>query len=278
MKKLSEILGTIYLTNDYIADIEYMVSFVRENRPCPRDIYAVGIRDAVDEFLVEGKISLDLAGTRFTDRVWSVLSDKVSQYPNLFEIIDSEDEERNLFLTVMQQEIRNGTPETIELPPKPINMLAFPGYVESLSTTEVYDVTGYADHPEFITLIQLMCPDVKIKANYRRLFEYIQKRFAEVLVRESQSFTYIPAKVDNFWHAEVDENGEVHVVNIGNMSKADFLRRYTCIPAEIGSKMYTLQDYSDLWRRAVEDVIRDVVAFLGERPNIIANYFTEEIE
>lgn len=277
MELLREVLNTIYLTKDYRVELEYLLSHVASGRKCTEDIYAQGVKDAVNRAVDAGRIEIDLADCRFVTEIMDLLFIYAGNYPDKIILSDTADQERNRFLETRRYEQTHKNEPNQLLPPKPASMEEFVAWASQLNPSIIYDAHEYDKHPEFLIFLQLLRPEIKIIASYTSMFKYAKDVFSVVLLYESREFLYIPSNVDEFWDTRVDENDMVHVVNVGDITRKEFVAKYLCMPAEIGQKQFTSAASQD-WKDCVRRVILDVTSYLADRPTTIATYFPEEFQ
>lgn len=276
MLKATEIFSTRYITDDYIEDLQFLIDCTYYGKEYRENMWDQALKRAIEHFKQDGIIKIDMANSSATSNVWKELTKFVARYGDKFVLTDSEDDRREEFLSTMQRESKRKLPEMKELPPKPRQVSELSEYVKKLDPVYIYDATYLDDHPEFITILQLLRPELQFRVNFKPLFTYLRERFNEVLVYEQNKFKYIPANTDSYWETEVEDDNTVHIVNIGNIDRNEFLQKYICIPWEIGEVPYVMSKFSDRWSAAVRVILEDVQAYLDEHPNIMYTYLSEE--
>lgn len=276
MLKASEIFSTKYLTGDYIEDIRFLVACTLSGAEYKENMWDQALKHAIEKFREDGAIKIDMADATATHNVWKELTNLTVQYKDRFVLVDTVDERRNEFLETMQRESRHVLPEMKELPPKPRYVSELAEYVQNLDPVYIYDATYLDAHPEFIAVLQLLRPELQFRVNFKPLFNYLRERFNDVLVYEQTRYKYIPANTDSYWETEVEDDDTVHIVNIGNIGRLEFLQKYVCIPWEIGEVPYVMSKFSKRWESAVKVIMADVQAYLDEHPNIMYTYLSEE--
>lgn len=276
MLKASEIFSTKYLTGDYIEDIRFLVACTLSGAEYKENMWDQALKHAIEKFREDGAIKIDMADATATHNVWKELTNLTVQYKDRFVLVDTVDERRNEFLETMQRESRRVLPEMEELPPKPRHVSELAEYVQNLDPVYIYDATYLDAHPEFIAVLQLLRPELQFRVNFKPLFNYLRERFNDVLVYEQTRYKYIPANTDSYWETEVEGDDTVHIVNIGNIGRLEFLQKYVCIPWEIGEVPYVMSKFSKRWESAVKVIMADVQAYLDEHPNIMYTYLSEE--
>lgn len=276
MLKASEIFSTKYLTGDYIEDIRFLVACTLSGAEYKENMWDQALKHAIEKFREDGAIKIDMADATATHNVWKELTNLTVQYKDRFVLVDTVDERRNEFLETMQRESRRVLPEMKELPPKPRYVSELAEYVQNLDPVYIYDATYLDAHPEFIAVLQLLRPELQFRVNFKPLFNYLRERFNDVLVYEQTRYKYIPANTDSYWETEVEGDDTVHIVNIGNIGRLEFLQKYVCIPWEIGEVPYVMSKFSKRWESAVKVIMADVQAYLDEHPNIMYTYLSEE--
>lgn len=276
MLKASEIFSTKYLTGDYIEDIRFLVACTLSGAEYKENMWDQALKYAIEKFREDGAIKIDMADATATHNVWKELTNLTVQYKDRFVLVDTVDERRNEFLETMQRESRRVLPEMKELPPKPRYVSELAEYVRNLDPVYIYDATYLDSHPEFIAVLQLLRPELQFRVNFKPLFNYLRERFNDVLVYEQTRYKYIPANTDSYWETEVEGDDTVHIVNIGNIGRLEFLQKYVCIPWEIGEVPYVMSKFSKRWESAVKVIMADVQAYLDEHPNIMYTYLSEE--
>lgn len=274
---LREVFDTVYFTNDYCPRIEYLLSCIRNSNTCDKNIWAHKVKDAINTEIGNTPVVIDFAGARMTNKVVDMLRSMLMQYPGTISYIDSEDEHRDKFLREWTMESMLPKKNKIPLPPQPTNITDFIAWIQELDNSVIWDALCYVDTPEVATFVQLMRPELQFIMPYMKLFEYIKDVFKSVLLLECDEFLYIPGKIDEPISAYVNEQGMVHIVNIGDIPKQEFITKYPCIPAFIGKVAYTDSTGTPLMRDAVRHVINDVLRRLNERPTTIGSYFKEEM-
>lgn len=279
---LRDAMNTIYLTRDYVAFVESFLNKVliqlRGGDLINDGIYCVEINVEANKFHGETTATIDIANTRFVRDVWSTLVSYVrANYPVL-RLVDSEDAERNRFVTTFYEELAYPITCDCKLPVHPGSILELGQWVQELNEDLVYDGVMYNSQPAFLLIIQLLRPSIKMVVSNKDVFKYGRDVFSEVLANECEDFLYVPTVVDEYWDAHVDADGNVEVVNVGKMSKADFLSQYDCIPAVVGEKMFSERHASPAWKKAVTRILTDVKEFLDTKPVTIATYFKEELD
>lgn len=278
MEVLCEVLNTKYLTKDYLSELEFLFSHVVSGQMCTEEIYAKNVKDAINRAVASKELCLDLADCRFVASMRDILFVYANRYSDIITLRDTADSERDRFLVTQRQEHLNKNVAQRKLPPKPINIERLVGWVEDLDPEVIYDAHDYDNYPEFILLIQLMRPSIRTISAYRKMFDYAKDVFSLVLLEESEDYLYIPSGVDEFWDAHVNENNDVYVINMGYLPRAEFIAKYPCMPAEIGSKQFVYDLASPAWRDGMRQVLVKVKNFLAERPTTIATYFPEEFD
>lgn len=276
MLKASEIFSTKYLTGDYIEDIRFLVACTLSGAEYKENMWDQALKHAIEKFREDGAIKIDMADATATHNVWKELTNLTVQYKDRFVLVDTVDERRNEFLETMQRESRRVLPEMKGLPPKPRYVSELAEYVQNLDPVYIYDATYLDAHPEFIAVLQLLRPELQFRVNFKPLFNYLRERFNDVLVYEQTRYKYIPANTDSYWETEVEGDDTVHIVNIGNIGRLEFLQKYVCIPWEIGEVPYVMSKFSKRWESAVKVIMADVQAYLDEHPNIMYTYLSEE--
>lgn len=275
MMKLIDILGTQYITNDYIEEIQFMKDKVFYGQVLPTNMWDTKLRDAVVTFKQEGRIELDLAGAAFTNKVWNELAESIQKLGDKFVVIDSEDDERDRFIQECRKIASQQLPPCVQLPPKPASVSDMVSYVAGLKDNVIYDVSVHDKCPAYITLIQLLRPSIQFRALNKDVFTYIKRVFTNAMHEEETRFKYILQTTDNYWETEVNEDGNVLIVNLGYIKKSEFLQKYVCIPWSIGEERFDPSKHGSEWKTAVAEVLEDVDEYLQKRPNTIAKYFSE---
>lgn len=285
--RLSEATGTIYLTDDYAVFVKYFLNLcvktVKEG-PVPDESFRREYAALANTFSGEKIAVIDIAGTRFTKPVWREMRTALENNYQVLQLIDSEDKTRHEFLkdfylTLLAQDIcmeRVGQPElpSEELPLLPTRWEFLPKWLDELRTDIVYRTIRYQDNPEVQSLILIMRPNVKIWAYNRTVFRYLADKCVDIMDDETD-FLYILSDTDEYWKAHVDENGMVAIPNMNPMPKADFLKKYLCIPDMFGS-MYMEQADPRL-KPAFQSIFRDVKALINKQDTTIASYYREAL-
>lgn len=285
--RLSEATGTIYLTDDYAVFVKYFLNLcvktVKEG-PVPDESFRREYAALANTFSGEKIAVIDIAGTRFTKPVWREMRTALENNYQVLQLIDSEDKTRHEFLkdfylTLLAQDIcmeRVGQPElpSEELPLLPTRWEFLPKWLDELRTDIVYRTIRYQDNPEVQSLILIMRPNVKIWAYNRTVFRYLADKCVDIMDGETD-FLYILSDTDEYWKAHVDENGMVAIPNMNPMPKADFLKKYLCIPDMFGS-MYMEQADPRL-KPAFQSIFRDVKALINKQDTTIASYYREAL-
>lgn len=274
MLKATYIFSTKYLVDDYKEDLQFLVACVLGNRSYREDMYDQNLCKAIQTFEEEGIVDIDFAGARFSSNFWRYMVAAIIHAKGRFVIHDTRDKDRNEFFQELIRIAEEEEPDTKPLPPRPKTINDLGTWVNNLDPETIYNVTSINDCPEFLTIIQLMRPEIRIKASYAPWFKYIQNAFSEVLNNESTDFWYITnATNDTIWHTECDASGKVHITNLGDMPKKEFINKYTVIPREIGTVRYNPATASPAWQRAVKDVTNDVVKYLAKKPRTMLTYW-----
>lgn len=285
--RLSEATGTIYLTDDYAVFVKYFLNLcvkaVKEG-PVLDESFRREYAALANTFSGEKIAVIDIAGTRFTKPVWREMRTALENNYQVLQLIDSEDKTRHEFLkdfylTLLAQDIcmeRVGQPElpSEELPLLPTRWEFLPRWLDELRTDIVYRTIRYQDNPEVQSLILIMRPNVKIWAYNRTVFRYLADKCVDIMDDETD-FLYILSDTDEYWKAHVDENGMVAIPNMNPMPKADFLKKYLCIPDMFGS-MYMEQADPRL-KPAFQSIFRDVKALINKQDTTIASYYREAL-
>lgn len=285
--RLSEATGTIYLTDDYAVFVKYFLNLcvkaVKEG-PVPDESFRREYAALANTFSGEKIAVIDIAGTRFTKPVWREMRTALENNYQVLQLIDSEDKTRHEFLkdfylTLLAQDIcmeRVGQPElpSEELPLLPTRWEFLPKWLDELRTDIVYRTIRYQDNPEVQSLILIMRPNVKIWAYNRTVFRYLADKCVDIMDDETD-FLYILSDTDEYWKAHVDENDMVAIPNMNPMPKADFLKKYLCIPDMFGS-MYMEQADPRL-KPAFQSIFRDVKALINKQDTTIASYYREAL-
>lgn len=285
--RLSEATGTVYLTDDYAVFVKYFLNLcvkaVKEG-PVPDESFRREYAALANTFSGEQIAVIDIAGTRFTKPVWREIRTALENNYQVLQVIDSEDETRHEFLkdfyrTLIAQDVcmeRIGQPEwpSEELPLLPTRWEFLPKWLDELRTDIVYRTIRYQDNPEVQSLILIMRPNVKIWAYNRTVFRYLADKCVDIMDDETD-FLYILSDTDEYWKAHVDENGMVAIPNMNPMPKADFLKKYLCIPDMFGS-MYMEQADPRL-KPAFQSIFRDVKALINKQDTTIASYYREAL-
>lgn len=285
--RLSEATGTIYLTDDYAVFVKYFLNLcvktVKEG-PVPDESFRREYAALANTFSGEKIAVIDIAGTRFTKPVWREMRTALENNYQVLQLIDSEDKTRHEFLkdfylTLLAQDIcmeRVGQPElpSEELPLLPTRWEFLPKWLDELRTDIVYRTIRYQDNPEVQSLILIMRPNVKIWAYNRTVFRYLADKCVDIMDDETD-FLYILSDTDEYWKAHVDENGMVAIPNMNPIPKADFLKKYLCIPDMFGS-MYMEQADPRL-KPAFQSIFRDVKALINKQDTTIASYYREAL-
>lgn len=281
MRFLHEILGTKYLTADYAEDLRFLLEQTQRGISTGTryegNIYTLQVKEAINAFIEAGRADIDIVDCRFVGAVWNVIRMWATKYPDIIQFTDSGDNERDAFIRTMCYESVHKNVATCKLPIKPASIEDFAEWAQRLDPNEVYDAMAYNKHPEFLLLLQLFRPEIQIIGSYKDMFDYGKRVLSRVLWEECHEFLYIPGIVDEFWMTRLSDNGTVHVVNIGDIPKREFITKYKCIPADVGSKQFIAATSSDAWREGVAQILKDVAAYLSKRPITIGTYYPEEI-
>lgn len=281
MRFLHRILGTKYLTADYADDLRFLLEQTQRGISTRAryegNIFALPVKEAINAFIEAGQADIDIIDCRFVGAVWNVIRMWATKYPDIIHFYDSGDSERNVFIRTMCYESVHRNVASAKLPIKPASIEDFAEWAQRLDPAEVYDATAYNKHPEFILLLQLFRPEIQVIGSYKDMFDYGKRVLSRVLLEECHEFLYIPGIVDEFWTTRLNNDGTVHIVNIGNIPKREFITKYRCIPADVGSKQFIAATSSDAWREGVAQILKDVAAYLAKRPITIDTYYPEEI-
>lgn len=281
MRFLHEILGTKYLTADYADDLRFLLEQTQRGISTRAryegNIFALPVKEAINAFIEAGQADIDIIDCRFVGAVWNVIRMWATKYPGIIHFYDSGDSERDVFIRTMCYESVHRNVASAKLPIKPASIEDFAEWAQRLDPVEVYDATAYNKHPEFILLLQLFRPEIQVIGSYKDMFDYGKRVLSRVLLEECHEFLYIPGIVDEFWTTRLNNDGTVHIVNIGNIPKREFITKYGCIPADVGSKQFIAATSSDAWREGVAQILKDVAAYLAKRPITIDTYYPEEI-
>lgn len=281
MRFLHRILGTKYLTADYADDLRFLLEQTQRGISTRAryegNIFALPVKEAINAFIEAGQANIDIIDCRFVGAVWNVIRMWATKYPDIIHFYDSGDSERDVFIRTMCYESVHRNVASAKLPIKPASIEDFAEWAQRLDPAEVYDATAYNKHPEFILLLQLFRPEIQVIGSYKDMFDYGKRVLSRVLLEECHEFLYIPGIVDEFWTTRLNNDGTVHIVNIGNIPKREFITKYRCIPADVGSKQFIAATSSDAWREGVTQILKDVAAYLAKRPITIDTYYPEEI-
>lgn len=281
MRFLHKILGTKYLTADYADDLRFLLEQtqrgVSTRARYEGNIFALPVKEAINAFIEAGQADIDIIDCRFVGAVWNVIRMWATKYPDIIHFYDSGDSERDVFIRTMCYESVHRNVASAKLPIKPASIEDLAEWAQRLDPAEVYDATAYNKHPEFILLLQLFRPEIQVIGSYKDMFDYGKRVLSRVLLEECHEFLYIPGIVDEFWTTRLNNDGTVHIVNIGNIPKREFITKYRCIPADVGSKQFIAATSSDAWREGVAQILKDVAAYLAKRPITIDTYYPEEI-
>lgn len=281
MRFLHKILGTKYLTADYADDLRFLLEQtqrgVSTRARYEGNIFALPVKEAINAFIEAGQADIDIIDCRFVGAVWNVIRMWATKYPDIIHFYDSGDSERDVFIRTMCYESVHRNVASAKLPIKPASIEDFAEWAQRLDPAEGYDATAYNKHPEFILLLQLFRPEIQVIGSYKDMFDYGKRVLSRVLLEECHEFLYIPGIVDEFWTTRLNNDGTVHIVNIGNIPKREFITKYRCIPADVGSKQFIAATSSDAWREGVAQILKDVAAYLAKRPITIDTYYPEEI-
>lgn len=273
---LSSIFNTKWLTDDYVEDINYMRECVLENKKVNPNMWQRSLYEAIMYFREKGHMDLDFAGVQISTKVWERLDLLVHSYKGKVTLLDSADEHRGKFLAEYMDSVLMEAPKYEELPPKPASIKQLPAWVKSLRVDCIYNGIYYDSHPEFIAIIQLMRPEVKLRCMNKSLFKYLNEKFKMSIAKEETEFRYVMYKSDTFYETEADEDGNVYVLNVGTMSLDDFTSNYCCIPKWIGEQPYNKYRATPYQVDAVKEISEDVQVFLAERPLTIKTIFEED--
>lgn len=285
--RLSEATGTVYLTDDYAVFVKYFLNLcvhaVKEG-PVPDESFRREYAALANTFSGERIAVIDIAGTRFTKPVWREIRTALENNYQVLQVIDSEDETRHEFLKDLWATLKFqdtcieqvGKPElpSEELPLLPTRWEFLPRWLDELRTDIVYRTVRYQDNPEVQSLILIMRPNVKIWAYNRTVFRYLADKCVDIM-DDINDFLYILSDTDEYWKAHVDENGMVAIPNIDPLPKADFMKKYLCIPDMFGS-MYMEQADPRL-KPAFQSIFRDVKALINKQDTTIASYYREAL-
>lgn len=273
--KALDIFNTQWLTDDYVDDIRYLNERVFGGLPVNHNMYDRSLYEAIMQSLELGEVHIDFAGVQMSTKVWTEFDSLYRNHKDRVFYEDTKDPDRNKFLYTFMESFNNDFGELAELPEKPSKIQQLPKYVNDLKTNVVYDCTGYDKHPEFIAIIQLMRPDIKMKCMHRSLFNYIHEKFLMYLMYDETEFKYITSHGDYFWTTSVDSDNRVRLLNIGVMQKEDFVQKYVCVPKWFGERRHDKLHATKYEKQAVENISKDVLAFLAERPLTIKAIFEE---
>lgn len=274
--KVKDIFSTQWLTNDYVEDIQYLSDCVFGGQKENPKMWDQTLYEAILHFREQGYVDMDFAGSQVTNKVWETLDIMYRSHEGHVHYYDTEDEQRNFFFESYEGSFKNNKKEYEQLPAKPLSMKAMPKWVNDLQSDVTYDCISYDSHPEFLAMIQMMRPDIKMRCMNRSLFKYIHEKFFMNLVKEATEFRYITNAGDYYWNVEVDDDGNVQLLNTGTMTKRDFVEKYSCIPKWIGERRFDKRNATNYEEAAVRDILKDVEVFLAERPLTIKAIFEEE--
>lgn len=149
---------------------------------------------------------------------------------------------------------------------------ALPDYLLALEQGIVYD-KGVMEEGLAVRLaiiIQTYRPEIMLDMTglYEQIFSYIASSL-NMRDFECDKVSYIIGTT--FFTQDVID-GQVHVPGEGNIPWDKFISRYTCIPAEFGTKRLSIDE---MWRPLIQECIRTLPMFIDKRVSI-TDYFSKE--
>lgn len=276
---LREVLKTKYLTDEYAADIDFIVSSIANNinkgTLFTDDIYAFKVKNAINIAIENKGVVFDLSDCRFTGSVWDSIARSIKSYP-FIRFIDSTDKSRDDFLrdySMFKYEFKDW--ETLRgFPNKPRSIDEFPTWVSSLRQDVVYELYDgeYTKNPCFILAVCFFEPNIHMILDNKSVLEYAKRVFGQYMISECTEFYYLYSNQYELLEADA-VNGMVRVVNIGDFDRITFIQKFLCMPRFIGNRRVSLAKASSILKRSVRDVLSDTASFLSESPTTIETYF-----
>lgn len=209
MEKLSELLNTRYIYDDFIHEF---------NEVC------------------ETHSELDLAGCKFTPNAERILK---SHYGRVY-FIDSEDEEFNKLL------LHNNLSKTARLDNVKILPMEFNTVDDLLEIFRKLDKTGHYRVDEsygnqvkrvvVIVMLTMMFPDMVLDVgiNLKDVYEFARKEWLKVS-KHHDEYNYVDGQ--SLINVKVHNDGKVYLINGNVLKESAFVHMYPAMPIDFGSKV-----------------------------------------
>lgn len=277
---LRDIVGTKYLTDDFESDVNYLLTKFYACKSTgtlfTEDIYNKRMAKAINDALSVGKLEIDLNDCRFTGKVWNVLAG-IKEHQDDVHLFDSGDMGRDEFIKEFMAfvDMTQGIPKVSTLPPKPKDLAELANWVNQLDRNVVYQLftEEYVKNPAFLLVINLLAPEVMIETRNRLFVTYAKHVFSKYMLESCKSFYYLYGLQEEFLVAHTDSNNMVYVPNIGEFDRETFIRKFLCMPLFVGNETVSFTNAPESLRGALREIMRDVKAYLDERPITIETYF-----
>lgn len=261
--KITEIFKTKYLASHWKRDLSYFLELLTTDKRNKRwDAIVDEVRSTGNPYMI------DLAGARICRDVMII----ICNYNNKdVKFIDTEDAVRNGML----EENYRRRELSYDVVPLPMltDLKDFPSYLMSLDPTVVYGRGNMSIGllSRLVFEIQVYRPEITmdLTSAYEEVYNYMSTLIG-MGNRRCDKVNYVIG--DTVFTQDVNPDNTVYVPGEGNIPWNSFVTKYSCIPAELGTKRLSMDEE---WRSCVKRCLDEIPNFL-ERHTSITDFFGKE--
>ena len=257
--KIKELIGTRYLYVEMKSDLYHLFETCDNLQKDSSYAYFAGNptqEKVFQEVIAGGSPIFDFAGTKITSDIANTCIPRFMYYN--FEMIDSENADRDRILRESFARVHRRIEHTVELPIYLPSQKAS-DYIKALDSSIVYDVPVGLNPllQSLVIMITMLRPKIQLtlQNNHTPLFEFVSKHVTASMLERYDSFIF--ASRLGLEVLEKDEDGLLHVQGAGRVPPIKAAEYGALVPSVFGTQVLA-QDED--WKPLFNDCIKIVNA------------------